>query len=85
MENSSIAFTSTMTSVAEDGFTNLLLDNSNSGDPSLSPESGGECNTCDGSGSGGGGSGSDFYEDNKNYWNNILNLVNSSPSNSPMF
>jgi myb proto-oncogene protein len=85
MENSSIAFTSTMTSVAEDGFTNLLLDNSNSGDPSLSPESGGECNTCHGSGSGGGGSGSDFYEDNKNYWNNILNLVNSSPSNSPMF
>lgn len=88
MENSSMAFSSTlqhdmtMISVAEEGFTNLLLDNSNSGDLSLSPESGGECNTCDGSGSGGG---SDFNEDNKNYWNNILNLVNSSPSDSPMF
>jgi len=87
MENSSMAFSSTlqhemtMISVAEEGFTNLLLDNSNSGDLSLSPESGGECNTCDGSGSGGG---SDFNEDN-NYWNNILNLVNSSPSDSPMF
>ncbi|GAU14134.1 hypothetical protein TSUD_169590 [Trifolium subterraneum] len=86
VENSSMAFTSTMINVAEEGFTNLLLNNSNSGDPSLSSESGGECNTCDGSGSGGGsGGGSDFYEDNKNYWNNILNLVNSSPSDSPMF
>lgn len=88
MENSSMAFSSTlqhemtMINVAEEGFTNLLLDNSNSGDLSLSPESGGECNTCDGSGSGGG---SDFNEDNKNYWNNILNLVNSSPSDSSMF
>ncbi|KAK9698343.1 hypothetical protein RND81_08G097300 [Saponaria officinalis] len=30
-------------------------------------------------------SGSDYYEDNKNYWNSILNLVNSSPPHSPMF
>ncbi|KAK4426211.1 Transcription factor [Sesamum alatum] len=37
----------------------------------------------DGSGSGGGGSYDD--EDNKNYWNSILNLVNSSPSDSPIF
>ncbi|KAL2898479.1 Transcription factor MYB16 [Bienertia sinuspersici] len=29
--------------------------------------------------------GSDYFEDNKTYWNNILNLVNSSPSHSPMF
>ncbi|XP_021770845.1 transcription factor MYB106-like [Chenopodium quinoa] len=29
--------------------------------------------------------GSDYYEDNKTYWNSILNLVNSSPPNSPMF
>ncbi|XP_022773741.1 transcription factor MYB16-like [Durio zibethinus] len=35
--------------------------------------------------SGGGGDGSDYDEDNKNYWNSILNLVNSSPSDSPMF
>ncbi|KAH9615989.1 hypothetical protein KSS87_006966 [Heliosperma pusillum] len=27
----------------------------------------------------------DYYEDNKNYWNSILNLVNSSPPHSPMF
>ncbi|KAL0395629.1 UNVERIFIED_CONTAM: Transcription factor [Sesamum calycinum] len=36
----------------------------------------------DGNGSGGG---SDYNEDNKNYWNSILNLVNSSPSDSPIF
>ncbi|CAL5191186.1 unnamed protein product [Lathyrus oleraceus] len=88
IEGSSMAFSSTMQhdmsmiNVAEEGFTNLLLDNSNSDDPSLSPESGVECNTCDGNGNGSGGS--DFYEDNKNYWNNILNLVNSSPSD-PLF
>ncbi|KAL3622997.1 hypothetical protein CASFOL_031813 [Castilleja foliolosa] len=30
--------------------------------------------------------GGDYYEDNKNYWNSILNLVNSSPSDdSPVF
>ncbi|KNA05795.1 hypothetical protein SOVF_187060 [Spinacia oleracea] len=30
--------------------------------------------------------GSDYYEDNKTYWNSILNLVNSSPPpHSPMF
>ncbi|XP_058736391.1 transcription factor MYB16-like [Vicia villosa] len=87
IEGSSMAFSSTMQhdmamiNVAEEGFTNLLLDNSNSDDPSLSPESGGECNNCDGND---GASGGDFYEDNKNYWNNILNLVNSSPSD-PLF
>ncbi|KAI9121473.1 hypothetical protein K1719_008506 [Acacia pycnantha] len=69
--------------IAEEGFTNLLL-NTNSDDRSLSEEGGGESNNnCDGNGSG--GSGSDLYEDNKNYWNSILNLVNSSPSDSPMF
>ncbi|KAK6931254.1 SANT/Myb domain, partial [Dillenia turbinata] len=25
------------------------------------------------------------YEENKNYWNSILNLVNASPANSPVF
>ncbi|KAK6921997.1 SANT/Myb domain [Dillenia turbinata] len=29
--------------------------------------------------------GGDDYEENKNYWNSILNLVNASPSNSPVF
>ncbi|KAK4409854.1 Transcription factor [Sesamum angolense] len=56
-------------------FTDLLL----STDRRLS-EDGGESD--DGSGSGGG---SDYNEDNKNYWNSILNLVNSSPSDSPIF
>ncbi|CAJ2665689.1 unnamed protein product [Trifolium pratense] len=65
--------------IAEEGFTNLLL-KTNSEDLSLS-ESGGESNN----GGGDGGSGSEFYEDNNNYWNSILNLVNSSPSDSPMF
>ncbi|CAN8260717.1 unnamed protein product [Cochlearia groenlandica] len=26
-----------------------------------------------------------YYEDNKNYWNHILNLVDSTPSDSPLF
>jgi len=66
--------------IVEEGFTNLLL-KTNSDDPSLSSEGGGESNN----GDGGSGSHSDFYEDNNNYWNSILNLVNSSPSHSPMF
>ncbi|KAL4376822.1 hypothetical protein GQ457_02G019210 [Hibiscus cannabinus] len=64
--------------IIEEGFTNLLLNDSM--DRSLS-DSGKES---DGN-SGGSGNGSDYYEDNKNYWNSILNLVNSSPSHSPMF
>ncbi|KAL0350865.1 UNVERIFIED_CONTAM: Transcription factor [Sesamum radiatum] len=59
-------------------FTDLLLSTS-SGDRRFSDD-GGESDN--GSGSGGG---SDYYEDNKNYWNSILNLVNSSPSDSPIF
>ncbi|KAK8592869.1 hypothetical protein V6N13_043506 [Hibiscus sabdariffa] len=62
--------------IMEEGFTNLLLNDSM--DRSLS-DSGKES---DGNS---GGSGSDYYEDNKNYWDSILNLVNSSPSDSPMF
>ncbi|XVE68176.1 hypothetical protein DITRI_Ditri09bG0047800 [Diplodiscus trichospermus] len=64
--------------IMEDGFTNLLLNDSI--DRSLS-DSGKESDD----NSGGSGHGSDYYEDNKNYWNSILNLVNSSPSDSPMF
>nr|AEO27487.1 MIXTA-like transcription factor [Lotus japonicus] len=67
--------------VVQEGLTDLLLNSNSDEDRSLSPEGGGESN----SGDGGDGCGSDFYEDNKNYWNNILNLVNSSPTNSPMF
>ncbi|GAV77574.1 Myb_DNA-binding domain-containing protein [Cephalotus follicularis] len=65
--------------VIEEGFTSLLLNDS--GDRSLSD------NGCESDNSGGtaNGSGSDSYEDNKNYWNSILHLVNSSPSHSPMF
>ncbi|KAI3452281.1 hypothetical protein Pfo_008946 [Paulownia fortunei] len=59
-------------------FTDLLLSTS-SGDRRFSVD-GGESDN--GSGTGGGG---DYYEDNKNYWNSILNLVNSSPSDSPIF
>ncbi|KAK5835218.1 Transcription factor MYB39 -like protein [Gossypium arboreum] len=64
--------------IMEEGFTNLLLNDSV--DRSLS-DSGKESDE----NSGGSGDGSDYYEDNKNYWNSILNLVNSSPSDSPMF
>lgn len=56
-----------------DGFTELLLGNNNSGDPSNEDAN----NPC--------GSGSEYDEENKNYWNSILNLVNSSPSDSAMF
>ncbi|KAK3007619.1 hypothetical protein RJ639_014105 [Escallonia herrerae] len=62
-------------------FTDLLLNNSGGGRGFS--ESGGDSDiggpSCSGSG------GSDYYQDNKNYWNSILNLVNSSPSDSPMF
>ncbi|XP_030485058.2 transcription factor MYB106 [Cannabis sativa] len=64
------------------GFTSLLLNNNISEEPSCSGGGGAE------NGSGGGGSGSsehNNYGDNENYWNSILNLVNSSPSDSPMF
>ncbi|XP_057754127.1 transcription factor MYB16-like [Arachis stenosperma] len=75
------------------GFTNLLLNANNNNNPnndnnelSLSSEGGG------GSGGGGGDGGGeshnndngDSYED-KNYWNSILHLVDSSPSDSPIF
>ncbi|CAK7322950.1 unnamed protein product [Dovyalis caffra] len=64
--------------VMEEGFTDLLLNDS--AEKSLS------YNGKDSDHSGASGSGSsDYYEDNKNYWNSILSLVNSSPSNSPMF
>ncbi|KAJ6402532.1 hypothetical protein OIU84_014600 [Salix udensis] len=56
--------------VMEEGFTHLLLNDST--ERNL-PEYGKD------SDHGGGGTGSDYYEDNKNYWNRILNLVNSSP------
>ncbi|XP_021678987.2 transcription factor MYB16 isoform X2 [Hevea brasiliensis] len=62
--------------VMEEGFTTLLL--SDSGDRNLT-DSGKD------SDHNSGGSGGDYYEDNKNYWNSILNLVNSSPTDSPMF
>ncbi|KAG2710202.1 hypothetical protein I3843_04G015200 [Carya illinoinensis] len=59
--------------MGDEGFTDLLLNNSD--DLSLS----------DGGDDSDKGSGSEYSEDNKNYWNSILNLVNSSPSDSPMF
>ncbi|KAB2613846.1 transcription factor MYB34 [Pyrus ussuriensis x Pyrus communis] len=71
-----------MEAADQEGFTNLLLNNSDEvqslsdGDRGVDSDNGG------GSGS---GSGSDYYEDNKHYWNSILNLVNSSPTESPMF
>ncbi|XP_044467889.1 transcription factor MYB106 [Mangifera indica] len=64
----------TTNSNMEENFTNLLLNDSiddDSGGRSLSDKD------SDNSGT------HDLYQDNKNYWNSILNLVNSSPSNSP--
>ncbi|KAK6155075.1 hypothetical protein DH2020_009323 [Rehmannia glutinosa] len=66
-------------------FTDLLLSTS-SGDRRFSDDGDGDGGESDNnSGSGGSGGGGDYFEDNKNYWNSILNLVNSSPSDSPMF
>ncbi|KAH6830395.1 myb domain protein 16 [Perilla frutescens var. hirtella] len=64
-------------------FTDLLLSTS-SGERRFSDD-GGESDNGSGSGGGSGGEGGDYYEDNKNYWNSILNLVNASPSDSPIF
>ncbi|GMH15675.1 hypothetical protein Nepgr_017516 [Nepenthes gracilis] len=82
LENS-ISFPSVIhdLTISMEGFAELLT--SSSADRSLS-------NSDNGGGSGGdggsdrGGARSDCYEDNKNYWNSILNLANSSPSNSPL-
>ncbi|GMH05115.1 hypothetical protein Nepgr_006955 [Nepenthes gracilis] len=66
--------------ISMEGFTELLL--SNSGGRNLSESDSGSGG---GGGSGDGSGGSDYYDDSKNYWNSILNLVDSSPSNSPLF
>lgn len=58
-------------------FTDLLLSTSAAG--SRFSDDGGD------SDSGKDGDVNDCTEDNKNYWNSILNLVNSSPSDSPIF
>ncbi|KAL6287841.1 hypothetical protein ACE6H2_012231 [Prunus campanulata] len=68
----------------QEGFTDLLLNNSDEVQ-SLSDGERRSRGDSDNGGGSGSGSGSDYYEDNKNYWNSILNLVNSSPSDSPMF
>ncbi|XP_043723228.1 transcription factor MYB106-like [Telopea speciosissima] len=61
-----------------DGFADLLLNNV---DENIESDRGGDSDNGDGTVGKEGFS----YEENKNYWNNILNLVNSSPSDSPVF
>lgn len=59
-------------------YTELLLNSS--GDRSCSEGGGGESDS-----DGNGGGDRNFYDDdNKNYWDDILNLVNFSPSDSPI-
>ncbi|CAL5338497.1 unnamed protein product [Camellia sinensis] len=53
-----------------DGLTDLLLENSN--EIVNSENVGGSCYSVD-------------FEENKNYWNSILSVVNCSPSGSPVF
>ncbi|KAF7124777.1 hypothetical protein RHSIM_Rhsim12G0066100 [Rhododendron simsii] len=61
----------------EAGLADILLDNSSQLYPSIT---GGSYGNVAGSSNG------DFeVEENKNYWNNILNLVNCWPSGSPLF
>ncbi|KAH7554562.1 hypothetical protein JRO89_XS12G0236600 [Xanthoceras sorbifolium] len=69
----------------EEGFTNLLLNDSAAVDDhrSLSDSCRDSDNSGGGCGDGSDSGGSDYYQDNKNYWNSILNLVNSSPPTSP--
>lgn len=63
-----------------EGFTSLLLSNTGEEEEEEEGQSSPENAVA-----GGGGDDDDYYEDNKNYWNSILNLVNSSPSESPIF
>ncbi|XP_068641285.1 transcription factor MYB106-like [Aristolochia californica] len=64
-----------------EGFTDLLLDNSH--DTHNSSPDGGRSR---GGGNGDESANAEAHDDEgKSYWNNILNLVNSSPSDSPMF
>ncbi|KAF8399512.1 hypothetical protein HHK36_015378 [Tetracentron sinense] len=58
-----------------EGFTDLLLDNS---DDRNSSDGSRDSDNAD-------GSGGDDREENQNYWNEILNLVNSSSPDSPVF
>ncbi|GMN42209.1 hypothetical protein TIFTF001_011419 [Ficus carica] len=71
--------------IADDqGFTSLLLNSSE--DRSLSEGGGGGSGGDSDNGTGVSGGHEQHYHDNdQNYWNSILNLVNSSPSDSPMF
>nr|BAM71806.1 R2R3-MYB transcription factor [Gentiana triflora] len=70
-------------------FTDLLLGNSATatGGHQSFTEGCGESDSGGRGGGGGGGSenGSEYLEDNKNYWNSILNLVNSSPIDFTIF
>ncbi|KAL2329941.1 hypothetical protein Fmac_017522 [Flemingia macrophylla] len=74
--------------VVQEGFTSLLMNNNSGGGRTLSPEGGGDSNI-NGDGDSDDddhGGGCDLYENNKHYWNNIINLMNyTSPSDSPMF
>ncbi|KAL5582257.1 hypothetical protein UlMin_014699 [Ulmus minor] len=74
--NSELRMSSNGQVIGEEGFTGLLLNNSD--DRSFSDGDGSDSHN-------GSGGGSEQYQDNENYWNSILNLVNSSPSGSPMF
>ncbi|KAK4751338.1 hypothetical protein SAY87_004820 [Trapa incisa] len=69
--------------IEAEGFTELLLNSSGEQSGLLEGSGGGGGNSENGGESG--GSSRDYLEDNKNYWNSILNLVNSSPSDSPLF
>ncbi|XP_051121087.1 transcription factor MYB16 [Andrographis paniculata] len=62
-------------------FTDLLLSTSST-DRRFSDDG---ADSDNGSGSASDGGHDCSTEDNKNYWNSILNLVNSSPSDSPIF
>lgn len=64
-------------------FTDLLLSNASAADRSISEGCGESENGAVTTSAA--GPGSEYLEDNKNYWNSILNLVNSSPTDSPMF
>lgn len=67
-------------------FTDLLLSTSGTTTDRGFSEGCGESSDNRGVSGNGNGSTSEYLEDNKNYWNSILNLVNSSsPSDSAMF
>ncbi|KAF4396763.1 hypothetical protein F8388_004731 [Cannabis sativa] len=68
-----------------EGFTDAFMYNSEEPNSADVVGDGENSNDCGGAGGEGSCGASGLFEENKNYWNSILNLVNTSPTGSPVF